>query len=76
MPGGAGTAASSPLYVVATTDEPDEVAVAEVWTDEAAHDASLRDEGVPELITRARPVIAGMTGQTRLDVRGGKGLTA
>lgn len=62
------------LYLVATTEQPDEVAVTEVWTDEGAHDASLQDEGVPELIAQARPVIAGMGGQTRLSVRGGKGL--
>ena len=62
------------LYVVATTEQPDEVAVVEVWTSEGAHGASLADEGVPELIAQARPVIAGMTGQTRLSVRGGKGL--
>lgn len=62
------------LYLVATTDEPDEVAVTEVWTDEASHDASLHHEGVPELIAEARQVIAGVAGQTRLTVRGGKGL--
>ena len=62
------------LYLVATTDQDDEVAVTEVWTDEAAHDASLRDPGVPELIAEARPVIAGVAEQTRLSVRGGKGL--
>lgn len=61
------------LYLVASTDRADEVAVTEVWTDEAAHDASLQDAGVPELIAEARPVIAGMSGQTRLTVLGGKG---
>ena len=62
------------LYVVATTDETDEVAVAEVWTDEAAHDASLHQAGVSELIAEARQVIAGVAGHTRLTVHGGKGL--
>ncbi len=62
------------LYLVATTEQADEVAVTEVWTDEAAHDASLQQRGVPELIAEARPVIAGVAGQTRLSVRGGKGL--
>jgi quinol monooxygenase YgiN len=62
------------LYVVATTDRPDEVAVLEVWQHEAAHDASLQREGVPELIAQARPVIAGVAGQTRLTVHGGKGV--
>lgn len=63
------------LYLVGTTDNPDEVAVTEVWTDEASHDASLRDAGVPELIAEARPLIAGLGGQTIVAVRGGKGLT-
>jgi quinol monooxygenase YgiN len=62
------------LYLVATTERPDEVAVTEVWTTEDAHDASLRDAGVPELIAEARPIIAGVAGQTHLTVRGGKGL--
>lgn len=62
------------LYVVAMTQEPDEVAVCEVWTDEAAHNASLNNAGVPELIAEARKVIAGVTGRTPLQVRGGKGL--
>ena len=62
------------LYVVATSEQPDEVAVVEVWTSVGVHDASLADEGVPDLIAQARPVIAGMTGRTRLSVRGGKGL--
>ncbi len=62
------------LYLVATTGQADEVAVTEIWTDEAAHDASLREPGVPELIAEARPVLAGVPGQTRLVVQGGKGL--
>lgn len=62
------------LYAVATTEQPDEVAVAEVWTDEAAHAASLHGEGVPQLIAEARHVIAGVVGQTRLTVHGGKGI--
>lgn len=62
------------VYLVATTEEPDEVAVTEVWTDESAHDASLRRDGVPELIAQARPVIAGLAGQTHLTVHGGKGI--
>lgn len=62
------------LYLVATTEKADEVAVTEVWTDEAAHAASLQEPGVPELIAQARPVIAGVAGPTRLSVRGGKGL--
>ena len=62
------------LYLVATTERADEVAVTEVWTTEEAHDASLHDAGVRELIAEARPLLAGLAGQTHLDVRGGKGL--
>jgi quinol monooxygenase YgiN len=62
------------LYLVATTERADEVAVSEVWTTEEAHDASLHDKGVAELIAEARPVIAGLAGQTHLTVHGGKGL--
>ena len=62
------------LYLVATTEDPDEVAVTELWTDPAAHEASLQAPGVGELIARARPVIAGMSGRSVLTVLGGKGV--
>lgn len=61
-------------YVVSTADEPDTVWVTEVWTDRAAHDASLEPEDVRELIQQAMPLIAGMGEQTHLLVHGGKGL--
>lgn len=61
-------------YIVSTSEEPDDVWVSEVWTDEAAHDASLEPEDVQALIQDARPLIAGMSEQTRLKVHGGKGL--
>ncbi|MBA2770233.1 MAG: antibiotic biosynthesis monooxygenase [Sporichthyaceae bacterium] len=63
-------------YIVSTSDEPEDVWVSEVWTDQAAHDASLEPEDVRVLIQRARPLIAGMSDQTSLSVRGGKGLPA
>ena len=62
------------LYLVSTTEEADEVAITELWTDEAAHEASLQAPGVGELIAKARPVIAGMSGRSVLTVLGGKGL--
>jgi len=61
-------------YVVSTSDEPEAVWVSEVWTDQAAHDASLEPADVRALIQRARPLIAGMSDQTHLTVHGGKGL--
>lgn len=61
-------------YVVSTSDEPDAVWVSEVWTGKAAHDASLEPEDIRALIQEARPLIAGMSDQTELRVRGGKGV--
>jgi quinol monooxygenase YgiN len=64
-------------YVVCTPDDDaDAVSVFEVWTDEAAHDASLEPDDIRALIQRARPLIAGMSGGTRLTVLGGKGVPA
>ena len=61
-------------YIVSTSDEPEAVWVCEVWTDEAAHDASLEPADVRALIQEARPLIAGMSDRTDLRVHGGKGL--
>ncbi len=61
-------------YIVSTSDEPEAVWVCEVWTDEAAHDASLEPEDIRALIQEARPLIAGMSDNTQLTVHGGKGL--
>ncbi len=61
-------------YVVSTSDDPDAVWVSEVWTDRAAHDASLDPPDVKALIGQARPLIAGMAEQRHLTVHGGKGL--
>ena len=48
------------LYVVSLVpDDPDAVAVTEIWDDKASHDASLTLESVRETIGRARPLIAG-----------------
>ncbi len=52
-------------YIVSTSDEPEAVWVSEVWTDEAAHDATLEPEDI-QLIQGARPLIAGMSDQTQL----------
>ena len=61
-------------YIVSTSGEPEAVWVYEVWTDEAAHDASLEPEDIQALIQAARPLIAAMADQTQLTVHGGKGL--
>ena len=62
-------------YLVATSPGHDHgVWVTELWTDRAAHAASLEPEEVRAVIQRARPLIAGMSDRTELDVHGGKGL--
>ena len=65
------------LYVVARDlAEPDTIWVTEAWTDRDARDASLRAPGTPEMIARARPLIAGMEGRAEFTPLGGKGLSA
>jgi quinol monooxygenase YgiN len=47
------------LYILSLVpDDPDAIAVTEVWDDKASHDASLSLESVREAIGRARPLIA------------------
>jgi len=62
-------------YVVSTSDEPDAVWVSEVWVDKAAHESSLEPEDIRALIQLARPLIAGMSDRTELQVHGGKGVS-
>ncbi len=61
------------LYLVSTADTDDDDAavwITEVWRTEADHDASLSLPGVPELIGRARPLIAGMGDSQRFRLLG------
>lgn len=63
------------LYVLSTSAaEPDAIWANEIWTTKAAHDASLEPEEVKALISKAMPLIAGMTDRSELTVIGGKGL--
>ena len=63
------------LYVVSrSVDDVDAVWVTEVWTSSDAHQASLEDQRVRELITEARPLIAGLGERFELSPLGGKGL--
>jgi quinol monooxygenase YgiN len=62
------------LYVVSRGEDEDTVWVTEAWVDREAHDASLRAPGVPEMIARARPLIAGMDGRAEFTPFGGKGV--
>jgi quinol monooxygenase YgiN len=60
------------LYVVSRAlEDPDRIWVTEAWTDREAHDASLRAPGTPEMIARARPLIAGMHGRAEFTPQGG-----
>lgn len=63
------------LYIISRApDDPDAVWVTEVWTSADAHQASLEDQSVRELITQARPLIAGLGEHFELEPLGGKGL--
>ncbi len=63
------------LYAVSrSADDADSVWVTEVWTSSEAHQASLEDERVRQLIRQARPLIAGLGKRFELSPLGGKGL--
>jgi quinol monooxygenase YgiN len=62
------------LYIVSISEtEPEAVFVTEIWTDSAAHQASLTIEEIKAIIQRGRPFIAGFE-STKLQPMGGKGL--
>jgi quinol monooxygenase YgiN len=63
------------LYVVSRdAEDPDVVWVAESWSDQEAHTASLQDPGAQTLIERALPLLAAPPEAIRLQPVGGKGL--
>jgi quinol monooxygenase YgiN len=63
------------LYVVSrSTEDEDTLWVTEAWTDRDAHDASLKDERVREIIARASPLVGAPPDGTELRPVGGKGL--
>lgn len=63
------------LYLVSRgADAPDAVYVYEVWTDAAAHQASLELPSVQAAIAKARPIIAGMSERVEFTPQGGLGL--
>ena len=61
-------------YIVSTTDEPDIVMVREIWTDQAAHGASLQLPATRKLIEQARPILLQVERVLEDQPRGGKGL--
>ena len=58
-------------YLVSTSGDND-ICVFEIWRDEAAHAESLNRADVRAMIDVARPLIAGVGSQVRLEVAGGK----
>ncbi|HUH06413.1 MAG TPA: antibiotic biosynthesis monooxygenase [Egibacteraceae bacterium] len=63
------------LYAVSRLPgEPGAVWVIEIWSDREAHQDSLQLDAVQDVISRARPVIAGMGDRFELSPVGGKGL--
>jgi quinol monooxygenase YgiN len=63
------------LYVVSRdADDPDVIWVAESWSDQEAHTASLQAPGAQALIERALPLLAAPPDAIRLQPLGGKGL--
>ncbi len=63
------------LYVInILPDDPNAIAVFEVWRSVEDHRASLADEGVKAVIAGARPFIAGMGDRVEVTPMGGKGL--
>ena len=62
------------LYVVNRSPErPETVGVYEAWASREAHEASLQDERVTDLIGRARPLIADVGNTMEFIPVGGKG---
>ncbi|TFE00569.1 putative quinol monooxygenase [Jeotgalibacillus salarius] len=63
------------VYLVSMSEnEPDAVYVYETWDNEEAHQASLSLEATQTLISRAKPIIAGMERISTLKTVGGKGV--
>ncbi|GAB4514631.1 MAG: antibiotic biosynthesis monooxygenase [Anaerolineae bacterium] len=63
------------LYVISLdpTDE-DKLWVTEVWRSQDDHRASLELQAIKDIITAARPILAGMPDSMELLPQGGKGL--
>ena len=62
-------------YVVAEDPaDPDGLWVTEVWTDQAAHRASLQLDSVKAAIAKGRPLISGFDSRAETNVLGGIGL--
>ncbi len=62
-------------YIVSSADDdPNGIWVMEVWRSKEDHDASLTLQATQDLITKARPLIAGFSDRTEFTPMGGKGV--
>lgn len=61
-------------YIVSTIEESDTVMVREIWTDQAAHAASLQLPATRQLIEQARPILLQVERLLEDQPHGGKGL--
>ncbi|MEI4460931.1 MULTISPECIES: putative quinol monooxygenase [Exiguobacterium] len=61
-------------YIISISDEPDVLHVREIWTDAAAHLASLELPVTRRLITQARPLLEHVERVLEDHPLGGKGL--
>lgn len=61
-------------YTVSTIGEADTVMVREIWTDQAAHAASLQLPATRQLIEQARPILLHVEQVLEDQPYGGKGL--
>ncbi len=61
-------------YTVSTSGEADTVMVREIWTDQAAHAASLQLPATRQLIEQARPILLQVERMFEDQPHGGKGL--
>ncbi|RDI42183.1 putative quinol monooxygenase [Falsibacillus pallidus] len=63
------------IYLVNTDEnEQNAVYVYEVWSDAAAHQASLNQEAAQTLISEAKPLIKGVERISTMQAMGGKGI--
>lgn len=74
VPGDGGMPGCLSYIVAEDPDNADALWVTEVWTDQAAHRASLQLPAVQAAIARGRPLIAGFDNRVETTVLGGIGL--
>ncbi|WP_262415722.1 putative quinol monooxygenase [Exiguobacterium acetylicum] len=61
-------------YIISSSDEPDVLHVRKIWTDAAAHRASLTLPSTRQLIAQARPLLEHVERVLEDQPLGGKGL--